>query len=211
MTEMLGERPAVCLLCRRIVLVLALFFACQTRLLAASGLSDWLATRACWLQPPYAVSKCYSRSGGPYNADLFLGRPSQDGDMWDYDGIVHVQSVASNLSRVAVTPRHLIVEYAGLNPSFGIIDSQRGSVKPVDLKSWDQLRQYLKQQGENGEGIHFQTFEEIYRERVPWWWNHTTELGGLIFLLLVALGLVMIWRVRRKRRFNRSVKQAIRL
>jgi hypothetical protein len=127
--------------------------------------------------------------------------------MWDYDGIVHVQSAASNLSRVAVTPRHLIVEYAGSKPSFGIINSQRGSVKPVDFKSWDELRQYLEEQGENSEGIHFQTFEEIYRERVPWWWRHTTELGGLMFLLLVALGLVMVWRVRRKRRFNLPVKR----
>ncbi len=178
--------------------MLALFFACQSRLLAASGISGIPATRACWLRPPYALSKCYSLIGNPYHADLFLGCPSQSGDMCHYDGIVHMLLVASHISRVAVTSRFIIVEYADSKPSFGVIDTQTIVLEPVQLESWAELRQYLEQRGENNEAVRFREFEEIYREPSSWWRVYTTELFAL-FSLVFVLALVMVWRYRRKR------------
>lgn len=198
MTKIIWEQAAILLIRNRNAFVLAVFFACQSRLLAAPDLSDMLATRVCWLRPPYALSKCYSRSGEPYHAYLCLGWPSQSGDMRDYDGIGHVQPVAFNISRVAVTSRYIIIEYAGSEPSFGVIDTRISVREPVQLESWAELRQYLEQGGENSEAIRFQDFEEIYRERSSWWRVYKTELAALFFLVLV-LGFVMAWRHRRKR------------
>lgn len=197
-TKIIWEQAAILLVRNRTVLTLALFFAYQTRLLAVSGFADMPATRACWLRPPYALSKCYSWSGGPYHADLFLGQPSQSGDMWHYDGIVpQPLLVASNISRVAVTSRSIIVEYAGSEPSFGVINTQRIVLEPVRLESLAGVRQYLEQQGEKNEVIRFQDFEDIYRERSSWWRVYKTESVSL--LLVLALGFLSAWRYRRKR------------
>jgi len=168
-TRRIWEQATSLLVRNRTVLILALIFACPSRLLAASGISDIPATRACWLRPPYALSKCYSLIGRPYRAVLFVGWPSQAGDMGHYDGIVPGLSIASNISQVAITSRYIIVEYAGSEPSFGVIDTQRGVLEPVPLESWAELRRYLEQQGENNEAICFQDFEEIYREPSSWW------------------------------------------
>ncbi|HWG41450.1 MAG TPA: hypothetical protein VN688_01600 [Gemmataceae bacterium] len=195
--EALRGRPGIGFAWRTVALLLAMLLASQDQLKAAAGLSDILATRACWLQPPYAVSKCYSHTGGPYHADLFLGRPEQSSDLFSYDGIVHVDLVASGLSRIAVTRRYIVVEYVGSEPSFGVIDIQAGSVEPVHLRSHAELQRYLGEQGQDEQEVHFQTFEEVYYERGPWWSVYFIELICLSLLLFI-LGLTMTWIFRRR-------------
>ncbi len=214
MSEALGRRTSIGFVWRTLALGSAVFMVSPGRLPAAAGISDMAATRACWLRPSYAVSKCYSHTGGPYPMHLFLGRPSQFSDIWSTDGIVEISSVASNLSRIALTRRYIVVEYAGSEPSFGVIDPQAGSVEPIHLRSQAELQRYLHEQGEDEEALHFQTFEEIHRERGPWWKVYAAELVFLSVLVLFVV-LVMAWIFRQRmgsvlRESLRSRKRAAR-
>lgn len=141
--------------------------ACTGRAGAAAGISDALATQGCWLRPPYALLKCQSE-GGWYPASLIRGRGKRSWDEWAYDGIVFEQEVASQVERVALTPRFAVLEVCwGKAPSFEVVDLTDPDATVVRLAGEDEVRRYLGEHGEGGAPLRFQSFEEVYRERGP--------------------------------------------
>jgi hypothetical protein len=186
------------------------------RAFAFHGYSDAGATRACWLERPYALVKCKtSRTAGEfhYPAQLVRGRDVLPDDaVMDHDGIVTVEVVMDDIDRLAITPRYLIAElrpirykkgesddWQELRP-FAVLDLTDARATPVRFDSREDLEAFLRGRPDVPVPLRFQTFEEVYAERGPGWVSGY-GLGYAVLLLLGgagAFGAVAVWRSRRR-------------
>ncbi len=174
--------------------------ACTSRVKAAAGISDALATEGCWLRPPYALLKCQS-DGGRYKARLVRGRRATVTDLFAYDGIVPLETVENEIERVALTTRFAVMETGwGGRLRHSLIDLTDEKAQTVYHEGEAELSRYLVEHGEGGTALQFQTFEVLYRDRSPSW---TT------FWLVIGCGLVVLstWIVCWLRHLNRSKRQ----
>ncbi len=114
---------------------------------AAAGLSDGAATQACWVRPPYALVKCQSE-GGRYPAQVVRARPvaPDEDSYWSllpvrHDGIVPLDTVVSEVERVAVAGRFLVARTT--KGPVVVVDLEGPGGRPVEFATTAAANEFL--------------------------------------------------------------------
>ena len=171
---------------------------------AAAGLSDIVATEACWIRAPYALVKCQSE-GGRYPARLVRARPMSSDEKWSlfpagYCGIVPLDTVVDHIDQVAITPRFLVVrDRTGVFWAVALDEAVR---EPTQFPSLAAANEWLLQHGtaivqEN----EFRPFEDVYRESRPPY----SVVVPMVLIGSLVVGFVLllkIWQRRHRRAFR---------
>jgi len=179
--------------------------------LAAAGLSDGAATRACWIRPPYALVKCQSE-GGRYPAWLVRARPvtPDEDSYWSllpvrHDGIVPLDTVVSEVERVAVAGRFLVVQTT--KGPVVVVNLEDPSGKPVEFATTAAANEFLTSQAVSAvDESAFCSFESVYQESRPKptvWARVGSALVAVVLCGAVMVGMRWLWLVRRTRRTKR--------
>ncbi|VTU01218.1 unnamed protein product [Gemmataceae bacterium] len=172
-----------------------------TPTLAASGLSDIAATRACWVRAPYALVKCQSE-GGRYPARVVRARAVTSEDesrSWlipeGFDGILPLETVANDVERVAIAGRFLIARHTC--GRIVVVDMDAPNGEPGQFADVFAANEFLTRHGVPAIGEDaFRSFESVYDEFGP---RHS---GGVVVVPLAGTALLtaaVVW-VRRRRR-----------
>lgn len=169
---------------------------------AASGISDMASTQACWVGGQYALAKTQTE-GGRYPARLVRARPVNDGDIWafppnDFEGIVPIDTLVSDVERVAITPRFAVVARA--SGGYAVVDLTRENGEAQAFDSLDAVNRHTRAAGADPlRPEEFRTFDEVYRvlrpqRDFPW----VLVTGGAIMSLTLATAAIR-WRYRTRR------------
>jgi hypothetical protein len=160
---------------------------------AASGISDYCATKACWLRRPYALVKCQS-DGGRYPAELVRARdvtPAEKSS-WDFfpvghEGIVPLVTLAS-FDRIAIRSRFAVLECPSSGRMWAIIDLDDKNAKVSYCRSLREVndRLHASRVGSVGPGD-FRTFEEIHAAAKPYKPQNTVPAFAWVILWYVGL------------------------
>jgi len=178
---------------------------------AAAGLSDGAATQACWIRPPYALVKCQSE-GGRHPAWVVRARPvtPDEDSYWSllpvrHDGIVPLDTVVSEVERVAVTGRFLVARTT--KGPVVVVNLEGPGGKPVEFATTAAANEFLTSQGVSAvDESEFRSFDSLYQESRPkpavW-----ARVGGVLVAVVlcgaVVVGMRRWWPVRRPRRTRR--------
>jgi hypothetical protein len=173
---------------------------------AAAGLSDGAATQACWIRPPYALVKCQSE-GGRYPARVVRARPvAPDEDSYwallpvRHDGIVPLDTVVSEVERVAVAGQFLVAQTT--KGPVVVVNLDDASGKPVEFATAAAANEFLTSQGAAAvDEAEFRTFESVYEESRPKpsvWAQVGSILLGVVLCAAVVVGMRW-WLLQRAR------------
>jgi len=169
---------------------------------AAAGMSDIMATQACWVRAPFALVKCQSE-GGRYAARVVRAKPtaSDEDSSWSlvpvgYDGIVPLDTVVDDVDRVAFVGQFLVVRQR--SGKAVVVDLVSPEATPVEFDTLDAANEFLARQGLPKVGeAELRSFESVYREFgvQPSPWINALTLGGVV----LACGAAALLCVRRSR------------
>jgi hypothetical protein len=173
---------------------------------AAAGLSDGAATQACWIRPPYALVKCQSE-GGRCPAWVVRARPvtPDEDSYWSllpvrHDGIVPLDTVVSEVERVAVAGQFLVARTT--KGPVVVVNLDDPSGKPVEFATTAAANGFLTSQAVSAvDESAFRSFESVYQESRPkpsvW-----TRVGSVL-VAVVLCGAVVVgmrrWLIQRVR------------